>query len=772
MTGLRDELKTVNTHISKAEADKRNDDAKKLKDLRITKRKMLWNAAFNAVKNGHHGILEVLGNSQKLVNSLVSVLIDCIKMEDYDGELPRAILKLLAQFNTLTDEFLQRVKFDAVEKRFNKKGDAEIKGFIANIRSKTVEGKQKLQVAKEEADKLEKSKAPLINAQETSKVPKAEDSSKTATVPSGLKRSHEADTDSSNGKPPKKIASDATAVVSNHKNPAAKTRPANFFASLKRPGVKPTAKPATSATPAAAVKKPETKVEPARAAPQQSSMLAGLLASIEKPREVPKPVEAPTGPPETDEEKAKRLRKESRRHLRVRWKDGEALVQIKLFKHDQEEDEGRQDNMLRDAHDDRSEGMMLKQRLQETITDEEDDSPEVEYLPYPDELLAIDFSAMDGREKNFITRGGEVSFTTPQKEIQEKREAVELMVVYTDPKDIPLSPKEPPQAVVNDPQEPERMLGQPTADWLLQRLQEIQKFGWNTAMSISVHRLEGHLKRSHEAALQNSASAPTQDITSILNAMKGGPPDQSSISSSHHLLAQTSTNYIEKRMDPTELDSLLRAIKPLIGKSFPPVEPPEWMNQRLKQMWWDGYNRDNGINEAAAKRAIEDAAAQMHANQMQYPPASYAPPPPTMTANHVSAYDDSQLQSIIAGLHNPNNQPQSQQPQNWYGGYSNQGQNQTQAYNSQDQQFDTPKYGTTAAPVIRDPQSLWDNNDNGWKDNKRRGDNSNDHHNRGRSDGGKELDPRFPGEKRRGKKPCKFWGDGKCAKGDQCGYCK
>ena len=74
--------------------------------------------------------------------------------------------------------------------------------------------------------------------------------------------------------------------------------------------------------------------------------MAQLLEPKKEVAETPKP-EKPS-PLETEEEKAKRLRKESRRHLRVSFRPDPSLVEIRYFSHDPEEEEGHDENSVRE----------------------------------------------------------------------------------------------------------------------------------------------------------------------------------------------------------------------------------------------------------------------------------------------------------------------------------------------------------------------------------------------------------------------------------------
>ena len=108
------------------------------------------------------------------------------------------------------------------------------------------------------------------------------------------------------------------------------------------------------------------------------------MANLTKPKEITSTIKATENlPPETEEERAKRLRKEERRKLRVTFKPQESLVEIRLFIHDPEEEMGHDDNMIRDVGDISSEGRMLKKNKEmgfENLDDDEDN--EVNLAPW------------------------------------------------------------------------------------------------------------------------------------------------------------------------------------------------------------------------------------------------------------------------------------------------------------------------------------------------------------------------------------------------------
>lgn len=170
------------------------------------------------------------------------------------------------------------------------------------------------------------------------------------------------------------------------------------------------------------------------------SSLAALLAEIDEPKKLAKAKairqsDTPIDPNESMQDRTRRLRKEERRRLglRVTFKSDDRLVEVREFQ--SEEGEARAGN-TRDVRSDRTdkmEGMALKKGLAGEIR------------PW-EELSAADFAIIpaEKRKETFASRGGEVTVHTDQQMVMEEREKTELMVLYTDPADIPPTPKSPP----------------------------------------------------------------------------------------------------------------------------------------------------------------------------------------------------------------------------------------------------------------------------------------------------------------------------------------
>ncbi|KAH7350822.1 hypothetical protein BKA65DRAFT_476184 [Rhexocercosporidium sp. MPI-PUGE-AT-0058] len=733
LSALRVKIKTNSSKMEEAAA--RPAEVQKLKNERQILLESLYQIIDAANRHGYGPIVENLGGHQKMVNGLTTTLIECTKADDYKGKLPTAVFALLARFQNMSDDLLKKLKFDSIQKRWNKKGTEETKQVIVDILANTIDARERTAKAKKDAEQTDKEKK-LREKVEQVKARSAEHNS-TTTI--STKRPLEGDSTNSS-KANKKFALDTTSTF----NPSTKPTP------IKRSGTNLlgiASKPIAKAIP----KKRDIS-------PPTESKLGALLASIAKPPEPPKaPVVAPRAP-ETPEERARRERKESRRHLRVKFKDGPELEQIRLFKHEQAEDEGRQDEMLRDAHDDRLEGMMHKQRVMEFMEEDEEYQPMDADLPYP-EPIAIDFSPLEKQSRfgpTYTTRGGDIKVSTPEQKTQQHREGLELMVVYTDPNDIPPSAKEPHQtdAGIDVDTKVEHELKLPTEPWLVERLNEIRQYGPEQATRKAL------IRQSEEQWKKTHLVPGTTPSSGNVSYQPSGPMQQASKpTAKEDLLVQQ------------VLENLQRITASLIGLPYPATEPPQWMtNLAQRNDWIEGYNRDMAVKHQAE---IERNIAQLQAAQFQppIPNAQYQqviPPPVAFPAqpqppNHagVSVPDVAQqVQSYLAAYQNGDNgAPQNQQFD--YSNWANHmvGQEQGSNYANQHQQ---PR------------------NDQNWGNENRNAKNNRSQETQAsKSKRGYEMktmstydDSPFDenGEYKGRKKPCRFYREGKCAKGSKCTY--
>ncbi|KAG9246196.1 hypothetical protein BJ878DRAFT_478524 [Calycina marina] len=700
VSAIRVKLKTNSTQVD--EATTRPVDLAKLKQIRAGLLEALYQTVHSANHLGYPAIVENLGNHQRLVNGLTTSLIDCSKVNDYTGKLPKAIFSMLAKFQTVSDELLKKVKFDAIEKRWAKKSDnKDIKRDIAFIRANTTDSKAKATNVKKEADaagariKKEVDEADVKKKVDQGKARGAGVNAyvKPPVTSTSTKRLHE--TDASSNKPNKKFASDMTGIAS--KLIPAK-RPVNNLLGIS---TKPVAKPVP--------KKRESS-------PPRVSAFSELLASIVKEPEVPKAMAAPARAPETEDEMKRRERKESRRHLRVRFKDGPGLEEIRLFKHEQAEDEGRQDNMLMDAHDDRSEGMMHKKRLDISIEDDEALADDFTDRPYPPAILKIDFAGKESaneRGPSYITRGGDTTFTTPEQNVQAQRESSELMVIYTDPEDIPPTAKSPPAADAMQLDQ-EHQLRLPTEPWITQRLQELQLYGPEHATGLFLQRRQ-----------QQSVGLAQMGAPNIQAVVSQGP--------------------VNTPMDASAWENLLTCVQMLRRKPYPPTEPPVWMTSEVKKAeWWNGYRKDN--QNHSVDIGIQSQAAPI-----------LAPMPPPM--NHTQQFTHHQL--LQHYLTHQNQQvpppPPSMLPVS------------SEAITQQYQDYMNGIY-TQQAPNVADGQEHQPYETNRTKQNKDGRKGKCNAKNRGYDMKTWDNGPfNAKGEYKGKKVPCIFW-PGSCKKGDRCTF--
>ncbi|CZS92346.1 related to tpa inducible protein [Rhynchosporium graminicola] len=724
LSALRVQIKANSLKIEEAAA--RPADAQRLKNERLILLESLYQIIDVANKLGYAPIVENLGGHHKMVNGLTTTLIECIKVEDYKGKLPTAIFTLLARFQNMSDDLLKRLKFDSIQKRWIKKGADETKQIIIDILANTIDARERAAKMKPDVDQVEKEK------KMRDKVDLAKPQSSLQT-PNSTKRPLEGD--STNGKANKKFALDTTSTF----NPSSKPTP------IRRSGTNLlgiAAKPPTKALP----KKREVS-------PPTESKLGAILASIEQPPELRKAPVIPARAPETPQEKSRRERKESRRHLRVKFKDGPELEQIRIFKHEQVEDEGRQDEMLRDAHDDRSEGMMHKQRVLEVMDDEEEYQPmDADDLPYP-EPKAINLSSVEKSTRfgaTYTTRGGNLEVSTPEQRTQQRREGLELMVVYTDTMDIPPSAKEPHQVDTGMDDGSGRNLKGPTEPWLVERLQEINQYGPEQATQRALLRQSEEQWKS--ASQPDGTTVPSGNMSSALQQSSAPTQQVSMPSTKHDLVVQQVLEHLQRITDS------------LKGLPFPATEPPQWMtNPAQRHIWIEGYNRDMGVRHQVE---IERNIAQLQAAQFQAPavPAQYqhqalplhAAFTPPMHPPHQAVPDVAQqVQGYLASFQNGG---QNQQPDytNW-GVHA--GLDQGSNYAVQHQQ---PHYDQS-----------WGNENRNPKDNRSQETQA------GKSKRGYEMktmstyeDSPFDenGEYKGKKKPCRFFREGKCAKGNKCTY--
>ncbi|KAK2759924.1 hypothetical protein FQN54_002660 [Arachnomyces sp. PD_36] len=505
---VRDTWKTRSEALKVAENQNQEDKIPSIKKDVIFQRRLLDLIINTTLEYGHPAFVARFGEHPITVSAFYSFLLDRHTASDSDGQLTRNILKLMTRFITMDQAMLEKTKNDKILNRFVKKA-GEITKKLAQVvlDNAATATKRKNESAKEKA-------APKTTSNKHTPGTIGTNPQVVINVRSidsmGTKRPRDGE---SNGMPPTKRV-----VSTSQGKPAPKTlakrpadgnqetkpgqtnvNPANARPKANMVTPKPTPslftsltsaskKPGTSNAARAAAQKEKERYKyiefklrvydtdvsssttekkdgpaPAPAPKPPAFSFAETMADLSKPKEEVSAKPVDDGPPETDEEREKRLRKEERRKLRVSWKPDEELTEVRLFTHDPEEELGHDDSMMRDVGDVGGEGRMLKLHKDLDDEDDEDGAGREEALhPYatPQE---IDFSEMESEERNrnFCKRGGIQEPKSPEKLAQDQRETNTLAVFYTSPADVPSSPKEPPASAMETTASAETSFGEP-----------------------------------------------------------------------------------------------------------------------------------------------------------------------------------------------------------------------------------------------------------------------------------------------------------------------
>lgn len=446
--------------VTEAEEQKKSKDLPVLKSRVASSRDLMQSALQAALEHAHPDVLYHMGQVKPFLYMCYLFLANRVKVKDYDGALPTAIYEMLVRcIGTLTTELLEETKVLKALNSMKKNVDKDKhKALIQQILEGAAAGSKKVKASSPPGESAVESKLgkrpttqspsrPSVDAAAAKKL-KPNDS-----LANGDKKP--ANTIASRGSVPgktvpatqKRSGEKVTPAPAKARGTQVANKPSTLFASLNAASKKPT--PGPTAVPAKPAPKPATdtqeKKAPAVPAPKPRFSFTDTLAEVMKPKEeeTAAPVQSEKqSPPETPAEKARRLRKESRRHLKVDWKQGAALVQIRYFHHDPEEESGHDENFVRDAGDIGGEGRMFKQHKDMM---DEDDEEELTYRPWREPSL-VDFSRIDPeeRKRNYEPYGGgESKPNCPEKEANIRHETSTLMVYYSHPSDIPSSPREP-----------------------------------------------------------------------------------------------------------------------------------------------------------------------------------------------------------------------------------------------------------------------------------------------------------------------------------------
>ncbi|KAJ9611325.1 hypothetical protein H2200_004509 [Cladophialophora chaetospira] len=521
--GLRDAWKTRNETLRKAELPNSSTsaDASRLKEEVARYRQLLEMVMLRSLQYGHLGIVKRLGENQFTMSALSSFMLDRFNVSDFDSALTSAILKFVSRFETLDSEMLEMTKLSKILQRLTKKATNEIKSLAQAVldNAASASAKKASGTGDKKADKPASPRSigspaggPRKDAVAGVKRPREGDAAAQPTAkkvtkvipPSSkplavrLEEKRKAEEAAKRAKAGEKAATPAamatstSAAGSTVKSKVAVAAPpkSSIFAALssvpKKPGTSNAERAAAAAKekvmPAAATastlgRPPKKESPPRNVGPAPvvksatSSSFLGVLLDMEKKpeKEVKKEVEIPN---ETEEQKAKRLRKESRRRLRVSWKADDKLVETRFFTHDPDEELGQGDRLKANAGGGR-EGEALK--LHKNMDDEDDEDDEDsfdEFEPYtpPSE---VDFTYLEdpslGEDSPHKTNspkfGGSLKPESRSREAQDKYEQDTLMAIYTSKGDRPPTPKELDDTKEEDdfePAEPETPFGDPS----------------------------------------------------------------------------------------------------------------------------------------------------------------------------------------------------------------------------------------------------------------------------------------------------------------------
>ncbi|KAK4168108.1 hypothetical protein QBC43DRAFT_285414 [Cladorrhinum sp. PSN259] len=250
-----------------------------------------------------------------------------------------------------------------------------------------------------------------------------------------------------------------------------------------------------------------TKPKPAEMSKETSSTrsaFSALMEEIHQPKKVNAPVvpakaEPEIDPNETPEQRERRLRKERRRaqNLKVTWRAGDALVEIREFTRDPEEiaEQGKAFGTVKtDArgkfNDEASHFRKVNSRMgikSIEIGDREWEAP-----------TAVDFGHIpqEKRQETYDTHGGLKSVESKEQKVIQDRESNELMVIYHTLDDVPATPRSPHHELPTSNTPP--VYGcdgipahsTPNHEEIMRRVREVRAWGTTQASRIALARLE------------------------------------------------------------------------------------------------------------------------------------------------------------------------------------------------------------------------------------------------------------------------------------------
>jgi hypothetical protein len=491
--------------------------------------------------------------------------------------------------------------------------------------------------------------------------------------------------------PAGKTANTKPTTASTVSGPAAvQTKPRS---ALLLPGkARPAAKPVSKAEPAKAestLKAPTavgvaklTKPKPAEAtkqAPASKSIFSSLMKEIVEEKKIKTPiadkkkVNAPD-PNETPQERERRLHKERRRSLRVAFKSGDALVEIREFtRHPEEIESGMARNVRTDGRDKNSEESQMMKRLRGgqgikalEVNDREWEEP-----------TGINFAAtipQEKREKTYVTRGGRKTFETDEQKLTRDRESKELMVIYHNRADIPPTPRSPPyepslsgsSAVHEAHLSPET----PEYDEMMQRGREYKQWG------------PYHASRAAQARLDTKARPDYADFTktlksinSIADSYNGQAPRQPEVHPRQpvaQIVVKDPRTWYEPTVAARRDQQTLELLSSDQAKNW--QDPDPYNRSMPRKLMEEELDNDPKLRRALDN--LQAIAASLKANQAEKPAQLTPTPQPTQqeASQPVTATapgDQAAAPDYSAAWAQYYAAQQQQQQQGWYGQQQN-----------------------------------------------------------------------------------------------------
>ena len=647
--GMNEFFEVVNTIGDRWKAD--CEDVKKAQDQnesrqvpvfkqRVVDQRELMEVAMDAaLGHGYPEIIEYFGQHLKLLALLNRFLRDRVQESDWNGDLSRAILRFLSKCTRMTHGTLEKVQLGKLVPRFAKRGDDEVKTLASKINSNALAASKKQKAESSSYSSSSKD----ATASSAAGVKRARPNDQTAEQPFKKLSTQRSNANAGQSKTtvtPKQpstpgVAAKFTSTATRPTGVKQKTnqvvaKPTGYFSALqaiKKPGTSIAASSSSSAQSRATQRSPtDTKSSTpasssasAKPAFSFSETLANISRGPQKPEAAAKPNEetskGPVEEKEVDKKREERLaRLKARGNPRVSFKPQHELVDIHYLEHDAEEDLGHDESQTRDVDSVRSEGAMFKQLKMQMDEAEMDPIDDLSSRFDPPEL--VNFSEVDREHRNICffpycdsTRQPDC----PEKAAQEQRESVTLVAVYTDPKDIPPSPKEP-ISDAEDPMDVTYDLGEPPPK-VKDRIESVKSKEQEQARVPSSNDL---------AAILASLTQPQNPFQSFQSGqMDQGPSQNSGQNSGPNPM--------------TELEKLF-AQAPSSNQSF---QPPGSANVAGDGQWAPENQMDlhpppmPPMNSVSGPPNATDLAAfiasmdQMNAAQSnQQPPPIPFPPPP------------------------------------------------------------------------------------------------------------------------------------------------